>query len=117
MDCAQTPLLELLRGVPLDARVMYEHTPTSHQNIPAGRLCADAAAEIERLRDALDTMHEALDAIGETGTGYWMAERMQEVAVAALRSARLQKPADSALYPGGWLNSGPPDAPDCDPRC
>lgn len=48
--CAKTPLLDLLRSVPADARVSYEHSPTDYSMIPAGRLCAEAADEIERLR-------------------------------------------------------------------
>lgn len=53
MNEAQTPLLDLLRGVPADARVIYEHNRTHHQSIPAGWLCADAANEIELLHSAL----------------------------------------------------------------
>ena len=46
----ETPLIDLLLGVPADARMIYEESPTSSHSIPVGRLCADAAAAIERLR-------------------------------------------------------------------
>lgn len=49
-EASQTPLLDLLRAVPADARQVYEHGPTHSQNIPFGRLAAEAVAEIERLR-------------------------------------------------------------------
>ena len=44
---AKTPLIDLLRKVPKDGRHMYEHNPTHHQNIPYGRLCHEAADELE----------------------------------------------------------------------
>ena len=47
---AKTPLLELLRGVPQDARAVYEHHSTSHQFIPYGRLCREAADILDALR-------------------------------------------------------------------
>lgn len=63
----QTPLIDLLRSVPSDARQMIERGPCHHQNIPYGRLCTEAADAIERLerdRDALaercEKLHEAL---------------------------------------------------------
>lgn len=58
-QCAQTPLLDLLRGVPLDARMTYEVNPTHHHMIPVGRLCADAAAELEQFRDALSEIRDS----------------------------------------------------------
>jgi hypothetical protein len=45
----QTPLLDLLRGVPPDGVHSYEHHATHHQNVPYGRLCHEAVAEAERL--------------------------------------------------------------------
>jgi hypothetical protein len=51
----QTPLLDLLRGVPQDGRHIYEHEPTHSQSIPYGRLCHEAAAALaardERVRE------------------------------------------------------------------
>ncbi len=40
-------------------------------------------------------------------------------ALAASEASRAAEPAKTRFdtYPGGWLNSGPPDPPDCDPRC
>ncbi len=49
-NACKTPLIDLLKSVPADARATYEHHPTAHSNIPYGRLCNEAAAEIERLR-------------------------------------------------------------------
>ena len=49
----QTPILDLLRDVPADARMVYEVSPTHHQSIPVGRLAKDAADAIEHLRAAL----------------------------------------------------------------
>jgi hypothetical protein len=50
---AQTPLPDLLRKVPAGERLTIEHSPTSHSFIPIGRMAHEAAAEIERLTDAL----------------------------------------------------------------
>lgn len=50
----QTPLIDLLRSVPSDARQMIERGPCHHQNIPYGRLCTEAADAIERLERELD---------------------------------------------------------------
>ena len=47
---AKTSLLELLRGVPQDARAVYEHHSTSHQFIPYGRLCHEAADILDAMR-------------------------------------------------------------------
>ena len=47
----QAPLIDLLRSVPEDARMIYEHSPTHSQSIPVGRLCKEAAAAIAS-RDA-----------------------------------------------------------------
>ena len=52
-EAMQTPILDLLRDVPEDARQVYEHDSMHSQNIPFGRLAAEAADEIERLRAAL----------------------------------------------------------------
>lgn len=45
-----TPLIDLLRRVPADARVSHEHSEYERSYIDVGRLCAEALAEIERLR-------------------------------------------------------------------
>ena len=44
----EVPLLEQLESVPADARVMYEHSKHHHENIPAGRLCHEAAAALRK---------------------------------------------------------------------
>lgn len=48
----QVPLIELLRGVPQDARLVIENGPYSTSYIPVGRYCQEAAA-------ALSTHHAA----------------------------------------------------------
>ena len=45
---AETPLLDLLRGVPEDGQTWYEHGPMHHQGIPYGSLCKRAADELEQ---------------------------------------------------------------------
>jgi hypothetical protein len=52
----KTPLLDLLRDVPEDARAEYEHSQFHHSLIPYGRLCSEAAAEIGQLREFLENM-------------------------------------------------------------
>lgn len=52
-EAKQTPLLDLLRGIPADARMTYEHHPTHHQMIPVGRLAHEAAARIAGLEARL----------------------------------------------------------------
>jgi len=54
---AQTPLVDLLR-IPIDARLCYEHSPTSHSYIPVGKYCNEAADEITRLRAELAEIKE-----------------------------------------------------------
>lgn len=58
MTAKQTPLLDLLRSVPADARLSYEHSPIEYSMIPVGRLAAEAADEIERLCRALHEVAE-----------------------------------------------------------
>lgn len=45
----KTPLLDLLRSVPADGRHVYEHDSMHSHNIPYGRLCREAADELDRL--------------------------------------------------------------------
>lgn len=51
-EACATPLLELLRSVPIESCQMIEIHATEHRNIPYGRLCHEAADEIERLQAA-----------------------------------------------------------------
>lgn len=44
---AKTPLIDLLRKVPKDGRHMYDESPVMAHNIPYGRLCHEAADELE----------------------------------------------------------------------
>ena len=52
-DTTETPLLDLLKSVPADARMVYEHSPIESSSIPVGVLAKRAADEIERLRAAV----------------------------------------------------------------
>lgn len=61
-QACEVPLLELLRGVPKDARAWYEHNSTSHSHIPYGHLChkaADMIEQLEREADDLDLERKA----------------------------------------------------------
>jgi hypothetical protein len=60
----QTPILDLLRDIPADARMVYEVNPTHHQSIPVGVLAHQAADEIERLRADLEREQLRLAACG-----------------------------------------------------
>lgn len=72
----ETPLVDLLRGVPSDARMVYESVSAAHL-IPVGSLCARAAAEIEALRverDAalvrVERLEDALQLVLPMAKGY-----------------------------------------------
>lgn len=55
------PLRELLRHVPKDHRLWIEYEDaTGHRHIPVGRLCHDAADEIDRLRERITKAEEAM---------------------------------------------------------
>lgn len=55
-DACATPLVESLEAVPLDARLIYEHSPIESQSIPVGRLCREAAAILRTLAAADEKM-------------------------------------------------------------
>ena len=59
-EAAQTPLRDLLAKVPEDARMWYEHSSSSHTNIPVGRLCKEALAEIDRLQGICDIIRREI---------------------------------------------------------
>lgn len=73
----EVPLVEQLESVPLHAREMIEISSTHHRNIPYGRYCHEAAAEIRRLKARDEASHRALaylrqsmlDAAQRTGLG------------------------------------------------
>ena len=50
---SETPLYDLLRRVPADARAVYENNPTDYTFIQYGSYCQRAADEIERLQHDL----------------------------------------------------------------
>ena len=56
----KTPLVDLLRNVPMDARMTCEHNPTSHSCIPVGRLFAEAAEAIDALTQERDRLRELI---------------------------------------------------------
>ena len=49
MEAKQTPLIDLLEGIPRDAVLVVEHDQFSSSSHPVGRLCHEAAAELRRL--------------------------------------------------------------------
>jgi len=53
-ECAETPLIELLRDVPKDARLEIEVNPTHHKMIPVGVHCHNAAEKLTEARKNLD---------------------------------------------------------------
>jgi len=60
-QAAETPLLDLLRNVPEDARAEYEHHRFSHSLIPYGRLCKHAADALGQKDVVIADLMESLD--------------------------------------------------------
>jgi hypothetical protein len=58
-ECAETPLIELLRDVPKDARLEIEVNPTHHKMIPVGVHCHRAAEKLAAARKAMEHLREA----------------------------------------------------------
>jgi hypothetical protein len=54
-EAAQTPLLELLRAVPIDARLSVVTRDSEHM-IPVGLHCHEAADRIEELEELVETL-------------------------------------------------------------
>lgn len=68
-ECAaQTPLVDLLSGVPEDATANYEESALCSHHIPYGRLCREALSEIKKLTAERDELRKptryALDSDG-----------------------------------------------------
>lgn len=61
-EAAQTPILDLLRNVPRDARLIYEHPYLHSQSIPVGSLALRAADRIAELEKALLDARNYVDA-------------------------------------------------------
>lgn len=61
----QTPLLDLLRAVPRDARATYEHHSTSHSFFPYGRYAHEAADRIVALEAECARLRRVAKPIGE----------------------------------------------------
>lgn len=55
-EAMQTPILDLLRDVPADARQVYEHDSMHSQNIPFGRMAKEAANTIEALQERVKVL-------------------------------------------------------------
>lgn len=79
-EAKQTPILDLLRDVPADARQVYEHDSMHSQNIPFGRLAAEAADEIARLRAEVAGLREEVKEISG-GAGVYMGLLVDCIAV------------------------------------
>ncbi len=73
-EAQQTPLIDLLRNVPVDARAEYEHGPTHHSNIPYGRLCSEAADEITRLRAEVERLTAENDMLAKAAAPATVAD-------------------------------------------
>lgn len=74
----QTPIIDLLRDIPADARMVYEVTSTHHQSIPVGVLAKQAADEIERLtaeRDDLRTLVSLLEGMADAKPERWIVRK------------------------------------------
>jgi hypothetical protein len=59
-SCAETPIEDLLRSIPLDARMIYEHSPICSSSIPVGSLARKALTKLEQLTAERDDEHCAL---------------------------------------------------------
>lgn len=90
---AQTPLIDLLRGVPADARMTYEVNPTHHHMIPVGRLCADAVADLSNLAAELANVIADYDA-----AAYAMAALKQQNDSLRARQAVLVEALGTRLF-------------------
>lgn len=102
----QTPIIDLLRDIPADARMVYEVTPTHHQSIPVGVLAKNAADEIERLRAERDE-HK-----------HWRRELAnklhdRETEIIELRRQLAEAEMDAERY--RWLRNEANTARKCDP--
>lgn len=109
----QTPLVDLLRNTPKGGRVLHEWDAGSHQNIPYGSLCHEAADEIESLRKqlaeaqaALALKDEAIDKYGhntfcERGVAISMFKKTERTCTCYMREALAIKPDNAALREWG----------------
>ena len=61
----ETPLIELLRRVPKDARQMYEHDSAHYQNIPYGFLCHREADELTAVTAERDELRQVNREVAE----------------------------------------------------
>ena len=64
-NCAACPIQELLRTVPQEHRIWFSDDPMSHQHIPVGRICHDAANTIDTLRTRLSALEAAAREVEE----------------------------------------------------
>jgi hypothetical protein len=69
---SEVPLIERLRRVPKDARLIYEHSPTCSSITPVGLLSHEAADKLESLSEALNDGVATLMAVRATaGSDDW----------------------------------------------
>jgi len=66
MNEMKTPLIDLLRGIPANARLEWEDSPTSWHQAPVGRYCKEAAAELSRLRAENERLKSRLEMCADT---------------------------------------------------
>lgn len=57
----ETPLIQLLRKAPRDARGVYENNPTDYSFIPYGIYCHRAADRIEELEARVEGLQDRHD--------------------------------------------------------
>lgn len=73
-QACQTPIIDLLRDIPADARMVYEVTSTHHQSIPVGVLAKQAADEIKRLTAERNELRRQLAEAEQDAQRYrWIA--------------------------------------------
>jgi hypothetical protein len=70
MEAKQTPLIDLLEGVPRDTVLVVEHGQFNSSFHPVGRLCHEAAAELRRVHAQAaqdeDLLRQALEALSRS---------------------------------------------------
>lgn len=65
MEAKQTPLIDLLKSVPIDARLGIDHDEFSSSFHPIGKHCHKAAAELRRLHEVNQGLIEVLKIIAD----------------------------------------------------
>ena len=101
MEAKQTPLIDLLEGVPRDTVLVVEHDQFSSSSHPVGRLCHEAAAELRRLHAESERdealLRQALEALEELQYAVVDAASTEDVSLYYRVIAAL-----SAALAGSW---------------